>query len=599
MRIAIPRIRLGRFSFGGGSDSASGQSEKAGKESASDSPEPSAVAAGSILRGYGPLAAFALLFVLMAGFVPTVDVTPASTESGGEFTQPEDYVDPTQSTTPGVSPDGGTEVAADTPTNGAVGKPTGKSAGAAPALPGRGAGSCAGKPSQVPGDPYAPPCIEYTSTDNGGATANGVSKDTVTVSFRVIDEKGFLQTLATLAGADIVDTPADIQRTIVAFEQFFNDHYQFYGRKIKIVFHKGSGSITTELVGGGRDAAVADAVTIKEEINPFIEMNSASEPFADAIADQKIIGFGSPYLSRKWHNDRRPYAWSLATDGSIVSEVAAEFANKMLVKRPAAFAGDALKNNTRVLAGLAPENPWYQESVDNAQTVLQSEGNDFGDNRIKYKLDINSMSNQAAGVISQLKGKNPQVTTVLCGCDPIFPVFLSAKAAEQDYEPEWIVVGTALTDWDVAAQLYNQEQWQHAFGVSSLGEPRPIRAGLGYSAYKSVRDDEPAFAVELIYGTMLMIASGIQMAGHNLTPLSFEAGLKTWPGGTGPYGTMGFGPVDYTPTRDYRIIWWSTDAISIVNSSQGAYKVSYGGERYAPGKFPRLPADQQPAVFTG
>ena len=594
MKIPIPRIQFGelasRFKRGEGRDDGD----------ASDAPSPSAVAAGSVLRGYGPLAAFALLFVLMAGFVPTVDEKLASNEGGGAFNQPEDYVDPTKPTDSGaVAPDGSGEVAGDVGTN-IPGKNSVKPSGtvAAP-LPGRGAGSCAGKASQVPGDPYSPPCIEFAGGDNGGATANGVSKDTVKVSFRVIDEKGFLQTLATLAGADIVDTPADIKRTIEAFEQFFNDHYQFYGRKIDIIFHNGSGSITGELVGGGRDAAVADAATIKAEINPFIEMNAASEPFADAIADKQIIGFGTPYLSRKWHNDRRPYAWSLATDGSIVSEAAAEFTNKMLVRKPAAFAGDAMKTATRVIGGLAPENPWYQESVDNAEVVLKSEGNDFGDNRVKYKLDINSMSNQAAGVISQFKGKNPQVTTILCGCDPIFPVFLSAKAAEQDYEPEWIVVGTALTDWDVAAQLYNQDQWVHAFGISSMGEPRPVRAGLGYSAYKSVRKDEPAFAVELIYATMLMIASGIQMAGPNLTPFSFEAGLKNWPGGTGPYGTFGFGPADYTPTRDYRIIWWDRDAISIVNSAPGSYRVAFGGERYAPGKFPRLAADQQPPVFQG
>lgn len=597
MKIPIPRIRFGELAsrFKRGDGAADGD--------ASDAPSPSAIAAGSVLRGYGPLAAFALLFVLMAGFVPTVDEKLASNAGGGEFSQPDDYIDPTKPTVPGVvAPDGSGEVAGEVATN-TPGKTAAKPSGttAAP-LPGRGAGSCAGKASQLPGDPYAPPCVEWAGGDNGGPTSPGVSKDEVTISFRVIDEKGFLQTLATLAGADIVDTPADIKRTVQAFEKFFNDHYQFYGRKMKIVFRDGSGSITTELLGGGRDAAVADAATIKAEINPFIEMNSASEPFSDALYKEKIIAFGTPYLSRKWHNDRRPYAWSLATDGSIVSEAAAEFANKMLLvqgggTKKAVFAGDSLKDKDRVIGGLAPENPWYQESVENANAVLKSEGHSFGDNSVKYRLDINSMSNQAAGVVSQFKDKG--VTTILCGCDPIFPVFLSAKAAEQNFEPEWIVVGTALTDWDVAAQLYNQDQWDHAFGISSMGEPRPVRGGLGYSAYKTVRNDEPAFAVELIYATMIMISSGIQMAGPNLTPASFEAGLKNWPGGTGPYGTFGFGPVDYTPTRDYRVVWWDRDAVSIVNSAPGAYKASFGGARYAVGKFPRLPADQQPPVFTG
>ena len=68
------------------------------------------------------------------------------------------------------------------------------------------------------------------------------------------------------------------------------------------------------------------------------------------------------------------------------------------------------------------------------------------------------------------------VTTVICGCDPIFPVFLSGVAARENYFPEFIIAGTALTDADIVGQLWNQEFASHAFGVSPLQELRAADA---------------------------------------------------------------------------------------------------------------------------
>ena len=142
------------------------------------------------------------------------------------------------------------------------------------------------------------------------------------------------------------------------------------------------------------------------------------------------------------------------------------------------------------------------------------------------------MSNQAANIIPKMKSAG--VTTILCGCDPIIPVFLSGTAARQGYFPEFIIVGTALTDTDIVGQLWNQDFAKHAFGVSSLTEPKPAQASVGYAAYKSVRQDEPAFSVEFIYYQMAQMAIGFQMAGPNLTPENFEAGMFAFPRSSAP-----------------------------------------------------------------
>lgn len=536
---------------------------------------------GRVLRGYAPVAVLGLLLVLVGTLVPSTyrDVSAGGSTGLGEAGEsgPLDTGDATTGDIRG----GGEDI-----TGNAVSKDGAKpTAGIAPAK-----GNCGDREKQIPGDPYSPPCITFSGS-NGGATSKGVTPTDIVVSARILNEKGFQQTLATLAGADIVDGPADVKRTISALTEYFNKKFQFYGRKMKVVYYDGKGSGTTELQGGGQAEAEADAITSADEIGAFAELNAGSAPFADALARKKVVAFGMPYLSRNWHVQRRPYNWSVATDCSIIVESVAEFSNQTLANKPAVFAGGNLKDKPRKFAALSPENPWYVDCVDQAIAIAKKAGNKV-DERITYKLDIDSMSNQAANMIAKMKDNG--ITTILCGCDPIIPIFLTTKAAEQGYHPEWVVAGTALSDIDIVAQLYDQDQWSHAFGVSYLSSFLPIESGIGYSAYKSVRTDEPAFAVETIYAQMYMLALGIHMAGPNLTPVTYEKGMFAYPGGTGPFGTWGFDADSYTPTQDYRVIWYDPTAVSPQNNKRGAYVEAYGGRRFKPGQ---LPASNQPPVF--
>jgi hypothetical protein len=536
-------------------------------------------AASRLLRGYGPLVAAALLFLLMAVFVPTVDrevVTAAGTAGG------------TGGSGGGADVLGSSETAADGSSGAAAGGGAAAAAAGKGALPPGVKSGCPDRQKQTK-DQYSPPCVTF-SGNNGGATTKGVTGDKIVVAARVLNEPGFQQALADVAGAQISDTPEDVKRTILGMAEYFNKNFQFYGRKIDIRFYDGKGSSTTELLGGGQEEAEADATTVAEEIKAFADMTGATVPYHDALTRRKVMAFGAPYTSREWMTARRPYSWSIATDCSIVTESVAEFAVKRLAKRRAEFAGPAFQQQTRKFGTLSPENPWYQECADAGAKIAEKAGLPFGE-RIKYKLDLGSMSNQATNVIAKLKSAG--VTSVICGCDPVFPIFLTQKAQEQGYEPEWIVTGTALTDQDIVGQLYEKDQWKRAFGISYLGSPQPIRGSEGYFAYKSVRSDEPAFIGDIIYYQLYMIAIGIQMAGPNLTPQSFEAGMFAYPGGAGRVGTWGFGPRQYTPTQDFREIWWNGTATSSQNGKQGAYIEVDGGKRWKPGTLPNA----DPKVF--
>jgi hypothetical protein len=541
-----------------------------------------------LFRGYGPVAALAVLLLLMSLLVPSnvpKNKTAATNVPAGDTGSS----DVGAGTTPTGDTTGST--VAGGPTAGATTQQGQSKTGVVPGTAAGKVEKCpADRPLQVPGDPYSPPCVAFSGS-NGGATSKGVTATEIHVAYRSLNEKGFQQTLAELAGASLSDTPDDIKRTINVLAQYFNSRFQFYGRKLVIDFYDGQGSNTNELLGKGQDKAEQDATKVADEIKAFADLSATSEPYANALARRGVLGFGDPYLSRQWHDDHRPYIWSIATDGTKVANFAAEYSTKRLCGKPASLAGGSLKGQPRKFASLAPENSWYQESVQVARSTFTAAKCDPGVN-IKYQLDLGTMSNQASNMVAQLQSQG--VTTILCGCDPILPVFLSGAAARQGYYPEFVIVGTALTDTDIVGQLWNQDFASHAFGVSSLTEPVPANQTIGYAAYKAIAKDEPAFSVDLIYYQMAEMAIGIQMAGPNLTPQTFEQGMFAYPPRVGPAGLWGFGPHDYTAADDVREIYYDPNATSKYNQKKGAFVEAEPGKRYREGQItggdPKVPA---------
>jgi hypothetical protein len=91
-------------------------------------------------------------------------------------------------------------------------------------------------------------------------------------------------------------------------------------------------------------------------------------------------------------------------------------------------------------------------------------------------------------------------------------------------------------------------------------------------------------------------AEGIQQAGPNLNPLSFEQGLlyNTPPvGGSGHVPLYRWGPDDYTGVDDIKEVYWDPTATSAVDGSTGAYVVVGGDKRYQLG---RLTAGLDPSI---
>src|SRR5688572_21829819 len=358
------------------------------------------------MRGYGPLFAFAVLFMLMAALVPTVGheikTVPVAGPGGDPTGSGATAGDGSPAGTDAYAPDGaesgagggttgsgaaaparrgastGTTRAGSGPATGSGGGRGAAAAGPAAGGPARTAsgkiGGCANRKAQVPNDPYSPPCIAFEG-DNGGDTYRGVTPTEITLSARIAGLPDFSAAPSDSGpAASFSVKPEEIKRTLEGLAEYFNSRFQFYGRKLKIVFYDGKGIFNTELQGGGQEQVEADAVKAAEEIKAFGDIIAISAPYSDALARRGLLSFGAPFMSQEWLKARRPYAWSPTTDCTFIQQSVSDYVNKRLAGKPAKYAGGDLKGKPRTTAILAPENPWYQECVEAGEKVAKAAG---------------------------------------------------------------------------------------------------------------------------------------------------------------------------------------------------------------------------------
>ena len=186
------------------------------------------------------------------------------------------------------------------------------------------------------------------------------------------------------------------------------------------------------------------------------------------------------------------------------------------------------------------------------------------------------------------------MTTLLCGCDPMFPIFLSGTANRENYYPEFV----SGYEQDFIGQLWDPTFQRQSFGISPLGanNSQKPQDTHGYAAFKQMSDDEPAFSVDGLYYQIYMFAIGVQMAGPNLTPETFEQGMFDYPEHLGPAGLWGFGPQDYTPMDDYHEMYWDAEAVSSYNGrpAPGSTRTPASATATPPTRCPRWPVDPDP-----
>ena len=455
---------------------------------------------------------------------------------------------------------------------------------------------------------YMPPCVDWTGTDNGGATARGVTREKVLIISWLGQEDP--ATRQALTGARLNDDPAKVKRAYDSLFRYGNQHFQTYGREVVFEEMTASGPSTSD------EAMIADAVKIADEKKAFaVFVGNALAPIptvlARELAQRGVICICLTSLSSEFYNELPELIFSSLPTINEYAINSAEYAAKKLKRDIASFAGQGSNDKPRVYC------LYY---IDGVGTKVDPEGARARDIFIRewgkwgltfktiqsYRYDPGSNQNDITNNIAKFKADG--CTTIIPVVDPIQPILITKEATKQNYYPEWFIVGTGLSDTTTINRFYDQAQVQHAFGISPLWVTwSTVEASAGYREFHHgmpgrSKGDEGVL-INIYRANPDLIFRAIHMAGPNLNNNTFAAGLRAYP----PTGGKPASPLVYftrqypTAIKDWSEIWYDPARVGPDERSepgQGMMVRADGGRRYTAGNWAAGPPSRKNPVTT-
>jgi hypothetical protein len=558
---------------------------------------------GRVARRYVPAAVLLGVLLLIVVLVPTVSPSsqPAGTGTGAGGSTG-------QQTGPGAAPAGGGTgpAPAGTGPGGALGGgalagggaptavPGGAAAGVAPVVPAAGSGApgvtrtgvrCGPGVRQFPWSRYAPTCVPAFHGNNGGATGQGVTGSTITLAYR-LPNSAQQQAIDALAGAANINDQAYVS-DLQSYVNFFNTQFELYGRKVVLKPYNGQGDYINEDQGQDLAAAQADAVTARD-LGAFGDVTfslESSQAYEQDLAAQHVISFSAVAEPHSWFEQYAPYEFSVqGPEGSVAITDSAAVVCRRLAGMHAIFSGnqaDTVRN--RAFGAIYPENPEYTAEVHQYEQEVGSQCGLTVQPVVAYSINIAEYETEAAQAVAQMRAKG--VTTVLCACDPIFPILLTNAQQQQGYYPEIFTASFG----DPVSRDYNQTAWSHtaAGGVQfpPLTGTEPYKAfQIGYPGRHPAEwpgTSPPYFYAP--YYTLLQVFDALQAAGPDLNATTFERGMFSLPSsqpGDVVGGQWVFGNQVFDPITSFSLVWWNPNAVSDFDRTKGAYQSCNGGAVY-------------------
>jgi hypothetical protein len=446
---------------------------------------------------------------------------------------------------------------------------------------------------------YAPPCVPAFTGQNGGSTWGGVSSDTINVVYYQPEPGGLAAQFQAAAG-----TPAQALATIQAYVNIFNHVFELYGRHVNLIPFTATGADNDPV------SAHADAVTVAQQLHAFASIGgpALTSAFVQELAQLHVlcIGCGSSALNGLIQQNA-PFQWAnLPTADTSLTE-AVDYLVAKLNGKDAIWAGEPSMHTRKrsfivVNETSEPPSPGTAELTKViADKLAAAHANMASRTSLTYTLDLSTLPSQAATVSEKLKASN--ATSVVLATDPIMLIYLTRACASIGYFPEWIITGTALTDTSALGRYYEQREWSHAFGVTSLAVPLPVVASDSYNVYRwwyGANTSPPSIAAPALIPGVQHFFVGLQLAGPDLTPSTYTTGnFRAPPAGGGPttplyaFGEQGAAPLpSYSSPADYSFLWYDATAKGPnEEGTVGTGLMAYvnGGHRYKAGVVPNGP----------
>lgn len=410
---------------------------------------------------------------------------------------------------------------------------------------------CVGDPPRQIEDPQSPPCVPYwdPNRDNGGATAPGVTRDEIRIA---VPGGGYQQN--------------------IDLENFFNARFTFYGRSLRLVDTSADRK---------QDDSVQDQINAANNAKALGVFASSDYWYAGGViynrelARHRIIGVS--YQSVFTEAELRtlaPYVWQypMATDRQL--SVLGDWLCARVVPALAAHAGLDLTGKPRKLGLLVYDDWGVTVDARPLRDELARCGQSFA--TTKTIRAENANSDRTAFVDAVLQMKNVGVTSIVAVADSEIIGDVMQYASSNAYQPEWIVPTFTENEHVWIKRTYPADQAAHEFGL--LFEPMhhqvnddpwfwAVQADSGYGWDSGGNESSYSRQVfyQPLYRSLLLIASGIQMAGPRLTPETFERGLQraSFPNPKHPLmaGRVGFEGDTHSMTKDAAEWWWTPDVV--------------------------------------
>jgi hypothetical protein len=464
---------------------------------------------------------------------------------------------------------------------------------------------CVGNPPRQTEDPLSPPCSASFEGDNFGATYQGVSGEEIRLLFYTdgsINDTRSSRSSEVSPSNKLVDLgapPEDdehfVARILRAYQTYFNDRFQLYGRTAHFYVYFGTANATVETRRA--DASEAFALVKPFATVSYAQFGGGGDSYLESMAKRGVLNFGT-FASRDeaFFNKYPKLIWGYLPSLQQQADQFGSYLCSKVVNQPVVDSGNPGQNGQpRKLGLLYTTDPGYEALRRFKDAIIQKVeacGGKFEQTRTYpragYTIDNSQLPDYAIANMQAMQQAG--ITTI------IWPGGVETKqsqAADQiHYYPEWILAGDYQIELATNAITQAQPVWDHAWVVTNVVKTGAIADEPCYQAYREA--DPEANPTDITtaceyYTDLFQLFTGLQVAGPRLGPTSVDKGLHAIPAIESKDPTIPacyYLPGDYTCVKDAMTETWDPSGRETSWSTPGCYRMLEGGLRHTSGKWP-------------